>query len=338
VFSILKSLKNKIAVVILNWNGRNLLEKFLPSVIEHSDSANIYVADNSSTDDSVLFLQKNFPSVRIIQNTENFGYAKGYNIALKQVSEPYFVLLNSDVQVTPNWLKSVLEMFENESETAVFQPKILDYKNKKCFEYAGAAGGFIDKYGFPFCRGRIFSSIEKDNNQYDKVSEIFWASGACMFIRKEVFEKFNGFDQDFFAHQEEIDLCWRIQNEGFKVKYLPNSVVYHIGGATLKENSPKKTFLNFRNSLYTLLKNRPKKGLIFTILIRLCLDGVAGIYFLFFGKPVHTYAIFRAHITFYINLQKTLKKRSTNQKKEYYYINSVVWDYYIKRNRKFVKK
>jgi len=248
-------------------------------VVKHSDSASIHVIDNASTDDSVSFLQKNFPNVGIIQNAENFGYAKGYNIALKQINEPYFVLLNSDVLVTTNWLRNVLEIFENERETAIFQPKILDYKNKEYFEYAGAAGGFIDKYGFPFCRGRIFSSIEKDANQYDKISEIFWASGACMFIRKEIFEKFGGFDQDFFAHQEEIDLCWRVQNEGFKVKYIPNSVVYHIGGATLKENSPKKTFLNFRNSLYTLLKNRSKKGLIFTFFMRLCLDGIAGVYF-----------------------------------------------------------
>jgi len=331
-------LNNKIAVVILNWNGRSLLERFLPSVVEHSDSASIYVVDNASTDDSVLFLQKNFPNVRIIQNAENFGYAKGYNIALKQINEPYFVLLNSDVQVTTNWLRNVLEIFESELETAILQPKILDYKNKEYFEYAGAAGGFIDKYGFPLCRGRIFSSIEKDTNQYEKISEIFWASGACMFIRKDIFEKFGGFDQDFFAHQEEIDLCWRVQNEGFKIKYIPGSVVYHVGGATLKENSPKKTFLNFRNSLYTLLKNRSKKGLIFTFFIRLCLDGIAGVYFLFLGKPKHTYAVFQAHITFYKNLQKTLKKRSINQKKNYYYTKSIIWDYYVRRKKKFLKK
>jgi len=331
-------LKNKIAVVILNWNGRNLLEKFLPSVVAYSDLARIYVADNASTDDSVLFLQKNFPNVRIIQNTENFGYAQGYNTALKQVKEPYFVLLNSDVQATSNWLDSALEIFENDPETVAIQPKILDYKNKKYFEYAGATGGFIDKYGFPFCRGRIFSSIEKDKNQYDTSSEIFWASGACMFVRKEIFEKFDGFDQDFFAHQEEIDFCWRIQNKGFKIKYIPSSVIYHIGGATLQENSPKKTFLNFRNSLYTLLKNHPQKGLFFTFFIRLCLDAIAGIYFLFSGKPKHTFAVFQSHIAVYKNLKKTLKKRSTNQKKDYYYTKSIIWDYYVKRNRKFVKK
>jgi len=328
-------LQIKIAIVILNWNGRDLLKKFLPSVVEYSSLANIYVVDNASSDDSVLFLEENFPGVNIIKNSRNFGYAKGYNIALKQVSEPYFVLLNSDVQVTKNWLSEALEIFENQPNTAVLQPKILDYKNKQYFEYAGAAGGFIDKYGFPFCRGRIFSTIEKDNNQYNMISEIFWASGACMFIRKNIFEKFGGFDQDFFAHQEEIDLCWRIKNENFNIKYIPNSVVYHIGGATLNENSPQKTFLNFRNSLYTLLKNHPKKGLFLTIFIRLCLDGIAGIYFLFKTKPKHTFAVFKAHLCFYKNILKTLKKRLPMQKADYFQTKSIVWNYYVKQNKFF---
>jgi len=326
-------LQIKIAVVILNWNGKNLLEKFLPSVVKYSNLATIYVVDNASLDDSVLFLQKNFPSVKIIKNSENFGYAKGYNLALKQVKEPYFVLLNSDVQVTQDWLCQALEIFENEPKTAVLQPKILDYKNKQYFEYAGAAGGFIDRYAFPFCRGRIFSTIEKDNYQYETTSEIFWASGACMFIKKNIFEQLGGFDQDFFAYQEEIDLCWRIQNQGFKIKYLPKSKVYHIGGVTLGENSPQKTFLNFRNSLYTLLKNHPKKRLFFTFFIRMCLDGIAGIYFLLQGNPKHTFAVLKAHFFVYKNIRKTLKKRLHFNKKNYYQTESIAWSYYIKQRK-----
>lgn len=325
----------KTAVIILNWNGKTLLEKFLPSVVRYSDKAKIYVADNASTDNSVLFLKENYPNVEIIRNSGNFGYAKGYNEALKQVSEPYLVLLNSDVEVSENWLNPITEIFENEPQTVALQPKILDYKNKEYFEYAGAAGGFIDKYAFPFCRGRIFSTIEKDENQYNEISEIFWASGACLFIRKETFDKFGGFDEDFFAHQEEVDLCWRIQNENLKIKYVPNSVVFHVGGATLKENSPQKTFLNFRNSLYTLLKNHPKKDLFSTLFIRLSLDGIAGIHFLLQGKPKHTWAVLRSHFSFYTALQKNLKKRSFNQKNNYYYTNSIVFDYFVKKKAHF---
>lgn len=329
------NLTSKIAVIILNWNGKSLLEEFLPSVIHHSNQAKIYVADNNSTDDSMVFLQNNYPDIKIIRNSKNFGYAKGYNEALKYVNEPYFVLLNSDVKVSEHWLIPMLEIFENEPKTAVLQPKILDYKSKDFFEYAGAAGGFIDKYAFPFCRGRIFSTIEKDTNQYDKITEIFWASGACLFIRKEIFEQFGGFDEDFFAHQEEIDLCWRIQNKNFKIKYIPHSVVYHVGGATLQENSPQKTFLNFRNSLYTLLKNHPKKGLFFTFFIRLCLDGIAGIHFLLKIKPKHTWAIVKSHFTVYWNLQKTLKKRNEFQKRNFYYTTSIVFDYFLKQKKYF---
>jgi|SRR5690554_4500840 len=331
----IQSKPKKIAVVILNWNGKPLLEKFLPSVIKYSDSAQIYVADNASTDDSVLFLQNEYPNIRIIRNSGNFGFAKGYNRALKEVSEPYWVLLNSDVEVTEKWLEPILEIFEKEPKTAVLQPKILDYKNKDYFEYAGAAGGFIDKYAFPFCRGRIFSTVEKDENQYNMTEKIFWASGACFFIRKEVFEKLGGFDEDFFAHQEEIDLCWRIYNENLDIKYIPDSVVYHVGGATLKENSPRKTFLNFRNSLFTLLKNHPRKRLFITFFIRLCLDGLAGILLLIQGKPLHTWAIVKAHFSVYGNLKKMLKKRAANLKKDYYYTESIAYRYFFKKNIHF---
>jgi GT2 family glycosyltransferase len=326
---------NKFAVVILNWNGKALLEKFLPSVMAYSSEAQVYVADNASTDDSIAFLEKEYPQVKIIRNQENYGYAKGYNEALKYVKEPYLVLLNSDVEVTANWLKNPLEVFENQPETAALQPKILDYKNKSYFEYAGAAGGFIDKYGFPFCRGRVFSTLEKDNGQYDQTEDIFWASGACLFIRKSVFDQLGGFDEDFFAHQEEIDLCWRIYNQNLKIKYIPESVVYHVGGATLKEGSPEKTFLNFRNSLFTLLKNHPKKGLFGVVFIRLCLDGIAGVFFMLQGKPKHVWAIIKSHFALYTNLNKTLAKRKAVQKSDYFYTKSIVFDYFIKGKKVF---
>lgn len=325
----------KFAVVILNWNGKALLERFLPSVMAYSEEAQVYVADNASTDDSIIFLEEHYPQIRIIRNQDNYGYAKGYNEALKGVNEPYWVLLNSDVEVTENWLKSPLELFESDSQIAAIQPKLLDYKNKSFFEYAGAAGGFIDKYGFPFCRGRIFSTLEKDNGQYNQIEDIFWASGACLFIRKSVFEQLGGFDEDFFAHQEEIDLCWRIQNQNLKIKYTPDSVVYHVGGATLKEGSPQKTFLNFRNSLYSLLKNHPKKDLFITFFIRLCLDGIAGVFFMLQGKPRHVWAIIKSHFVVYANLKKTLTKRKDSQKPDYFYTKSIVFDYFIRGQKVF---
>lgn len=325
----------KIAVVILNWNGRKLLEEFLPSIIRFSAEANIYVADNASSDDSISFIKNSFPAIKIIQNTDNFGFAKGYNEALKFVEEEYYALVNSDIEVTENWLLPILEIFENQPETAVIQPKILDYKNKEMFEYAGAGGGFIDKYGFPFCRGRIFQSLEKDTNQYDDQIDIFWASGACFFIRKEVFRKLDGFDEDFFAHQEEIDLCWRAFNLNYKVKYTGKSTVYHVGGATLKESNPHKTFLNFRNSLWMLTKNLPKGKLFSTLFIRLSLDGQAGIHFMLQGKFPHLWAVLKSHFYFYLYLFKFLNKRKSNQYVNYYKIKSIVYYHFIKKGKVF---
>ncbi|MDI1256674.1 MAG: glycosyltransferase family 2 protein [Flavobacterium sp.] len=319
----------KIAVVILNWNGTKLLEQFLPSVMAFSPEANVYVADNASTDDSVAFVKANFPDIKIIQNTDNFGFAKGYNQALQSVDEEIYALVNSDIEVTENWLSPVLKTFENEQKTAIIQPKILDFKNKEYFEYAGAAGGFIDQYGYPFCRGRIFDTIEKDNGQFDNATEIFWASGACFFIRKPIFRELNGFDADFFAHQEEIDLCWRAFNKGFIAKYEPKSVVYHVGGATLQMGSPQKTFLNFRNSLWMLTKNLPKSVLLTTIFIRLSLDGIAAFQFLFKGKPKHFFAVFKAHMYFYFRFFSNYKKRETKQLPHYYKIKSIVEQYFI---------
>ena len=325
----------KIAVVILNWNGVRLLEQFLPSVMSYSPEATIYLADNASTDSSIEFVKTNYPDIKIIQNEGNFGYAQGYNVALKYVEEPYFCLLNSDVEVTENWLKPILEIFEKEKNIAIIQPKILDFKNKSLFEYAGAAGGFIDKYGYPYCRGRIFETVEKDNGQYDDFSEIFWASGACFFIRKEVFNQLGGFDESFFAHQEEIDLCWRSKNAGYKTYYTFQSIIYHVGGATLKESNPKKTFLNFRNSLLMLVKNLPEGKILPIIFTRLFLDGIAGIQFILKGKFSHCWAIIKAHFHFYHLLNKYLKKRTNNQTESYFKTNSIVYNYFIKGGKVF---
>lgn len=325
----------KIAVVILNWNGKKLLEQFLPSVVQNSPEATVYIADNASTDDSISFVKEHFPSVQIIKNEYNLGYAQGYNEALKQVDADIFALVNSDVEVTQNWLQPILETFKNEPNTAIVQPKILDYKHKEYFEYAGAGGGFIDKYGFPFCRGRIFDTIEKDNGQYNDTCDIFWASGACFFIRSSVFKELNGFDGDFFAHQEEIDLCWRAINKNYTIKYNGLSTIYHVGGATLNEENPKKTFLNFRNSLFMLTKNLPKEKLFKILFIRMLLDGIAGVRFLFQGKFAHFFAVLKAHFHYYHSINRNLKKRAEFQVSSYFNRYSIVFDNYIKKRHNF---
>jgi hypothetical protein len=325
----------KIAVVILNWNGKKLLEQFLPSVVQNSPEATVYIADNASTDDSISFVKEHFPSVQIIKNEYNLGYAQGYNEALKQVDADIFALVNSDVEVTQNWLQPILETFKNEPNTAIVQPKILDYKHKEYFEYAGAGGGFIDKYGFPFCRGRIFDTIEKDNGQYNDTCDIFWASGASFFIRSSVFKELNGFDVDFFAHQEEIDLCWRAINKNYTIKYNGLSTIYHVGGATLNEENPKKTFLNFRNSLFMLTKNLPKEKLFKILFIRMLLDGIAGVRFLFQGKFAHFFAVLKAHFHYYHSINRNLKKRAEFQVSSYFNRYSIVFDNYIKKRHNF---
>jgi GT2 family glycosyltransferase len=327
----------KIAIVILNWNGQKLLEQFLPNIVRYSNPeyCDIYVADNASTDTSIELVKSNFKSVNIKQKTEHGGYAKGYNNALNRINADVFALVNSDVEVTKDWLKPIIRAFEDSEQTAIIQPKILDYKNKEFFEYAGAGGGYIDKYGFPFCRGRIFNSLEKDTKQYNDTKDIFWASGACLFIRKEVFNSIGGFDESYFAHQEEIDLCWRAQNMGYKVKYVGTSNVYHVGGATLQETNPKKTYLNFRNSLYTLTKNLPSNTLFQVLFVRLILDVIAAIRFLFQLKPLFTYMVLKAHLSFYINLPRNLKKRTKNNTKNYYYTKSIVWQHFVKGKKSF---
>tara|TARA_B110000003_G_scaffold276303_1_gene322077 strand:- start:16672 stop:17670 length:999 start_codon:yes stop_codon:yes gene_type:complete len=327
----------KIAIVILNWNGKKLLEKFLPSIVNfNSEFADIYIADNASTDCSIAFIKENFPTVQIVKNLTNGGYAKGYNDALKKIDASIYCLINSDVEVTKEWIPPILDLFNKEENTAIIQPKILDYKNKNKFEYAGAGGGLIDFYGYPYCRGRIFNTIEEDKKQFDDISDIFWASGACFFIRSEVYHLLNGFDEDYFAHQEEVDLCWRAHNEGFQVKYTGHSTVYHYGGATLQETNPQKTFLNFRNSLLNIIKNVPKNWLLFVVISRLLLDGVAGLKFLIELRPIHSWAIVKAHFSVYLNTYNFLQKRKKLQKKYVYNIHtSIVWQYFILRRKKY---
>lgn len=327
----------KTAIVILNWNGKKLLEQFLPSIVNFSkEQAEIYVADNASTDNSVSFVKENFTSVKIIENKLNGGYAKGYNDALQHIKADVYCLLNSDVEVTKNWLNPVLDVFKSDEKTAIIQPKILDYKNKTKFEYAGAAGGFIDLFGYPYCKGRVFNHLETDHNQFNNNSEIFWASGACLFIRSKIYHQIDGFDEDYFAHQEEIDLCWRVQNIGYKINYVGSSTVFHVGGATLQESNPHKTFLNFRNSLLNVVKNVPKKWFLFVVFSRLILDGIAGLKFILELRPIHTWAILKAHLSFYKNFYKFLRKRKTLQKKQNYYLHtSIVWQYFILGRKKF---
>lgn len=328
----------KTAVVILNWNGKSLLETYLPSVMAHSEGAHIYVADNASTDDSVAFVKENYPQITIIQNKTNRGYAGGYNEALKQVAEPLWVLLNSDVEVTPAWLEPMQAAFNANSDLAAAQPKILDHKNPKQFEYAGAAGGFIDKYGYPYCRGRIFDSLEEDKGQYQEPLDIFWASGACLFIRKDDFIAAGGLDERFFAHMEEIDLCWRLFHMGRTVKCIPQAVVYHLGGGTLPSMHPQKTYYNFRNSLYCLAKNLKGFTAMRRIFIRMLLDGVAGLRFLLQGKFAHLSAILRAHLDFYRNYSSISKSKPAHYRDEKYYTHSsIVWKYFVAGIRSFGK-
>lgn len=325
----------KIAIVILNWNGKELLKQFLPSVIEYSKEADIYIADNASTDDSVNFVSNHYPTIQIIQNKENGGYAKGYNDALQQIEADVFCLLNSDVEVTKNWLTPIINTFNTEPKTAIIQPKLLDYKQKDYFEYAGAAGGYLDKYGYPYCRGRIFNTLEKDNGQYNDTKKITWASGACLFIRTSVFKSLKGFDESFFAHMEEIDLCWRAKNLGHIIKYVGASQVFHVGGATLNTTNPKKTYLNFRNSLFTVTKNA-KGNLFLLIFIRLVLDGIAGVRFLFQLKFLHIFSILKAHISYYRHLNMLLKQRKhLKQNYNYHNKNSIVWLYFFKKKKTF---
>ncbi|MBE6301518.1 MAG: glycosyltransferase family 2 protein [Parabacteroides distasonis] len=333
----------KIAVVILNWNGQALMEKFLPSVITHTptDLADIIVADNGSSDQSVSMLREKFPTVHLILLDKNYGFAEGYNQALKQINHKYTVLLNSDVEVTPGWVKEPLSTMEANPDIAGVQPKILAQRNKTYFEYAGAAGGFMDRYGYPYCRGRVLHIVEKDLGQYDTPTDLLWATGACLFIRTELYKKVGGLDSGFFAHQEEIDLCWRLRSRGYRLVCTPSSIVYHVGGATLNVESPRKTFLNFRNNLLMLYKNLPEKELKHVMRCRFWLDYIAATKFFLSGHYSNARAVYEARKAFYAlkptyepvrkeNLSKTIVHKIPELREK-----SLILSFYLQRKRTF---
>jgi GT2 family glycosyltransferase len=328
----------KVAIVILNWNGKDFLKKFLPFVIRHSSQdAEVIIADNASTDGSVEFLRNYSPQIRIIQNAVNGGFAKGYNDALSQVESEYYILLNSDIEVTDNWIKPVIELMDNDRRIAACQPKLRAYYHRAHFEYAGAAGGFIDRYGYPFCRGRIFQELEEDNGQYDQESEVFWATGACLFIRAELYHRYGGFDDDFFAHMEEIDLCWRLKNAGYRIMVCPQSVVYHVGGGTLPKKSSFKTYLNFRNNLTLIFKNIPSEKILHVFAIRWFLDLVAAVKFLSEGGFSDFVAVKRAHLYFILHLRQQIKKRRKISQSAVsgIYRHNMVLEYFLRKKKRF---
>ena len=334
----------KIAIVILNWNGVKLLEEFLPSVVNFSEDNPIYIIDNNSDDLSVDFIKKNHPNINIIVNNENFGYAKGYNEGLKKVDEEVYCLLNNDVQVTKGWLNPIIKEFESDNSLAVVQPKVLDYKNKNKFEYAGAAGGFIDYYGYPYCRGRIFDSVELDNGQYDQNIDIFWASGACFFIKKEVFNNLKGFDENFYCHMEEIDLCWRITNfnSELKKKFIYKSVVYHLGGGSLAYNDSKKLFYNIRNHYYMVTKNIETSDLSYFFgFSRLSIINQINMLLLFYYlitfKFKSIWILFKllSSSGFAQQQHKYFLLSKNNNTPRYYVIKSIIYNYLILKKRKY---
>lgn len=334
------SSKKKVAVVILGWNGKKYLEEFLPSVVQFTspELCEIIVADNCSTDDSVHFVQSNFPTVRIIQNKRNGGYAGGYNDALKLVDASYYVLLNQDIAVTQNWVEKIIEVMDADASIAAAQPKLRAYNQREYFEYAGACGGFLDKFCYAFCRGRIFDTVERDEGQYDSIQTIFWATGACLFVRADAFWKAGALDEDFFAHQEEIDLCWRMNNLGYKAVCVPQSVVYHVGGGSLAYGNPRKTYLNFRNTLMMMFKNLPTEKLVSILFSRMILDGMAALNSVIKTKALGDFiAIFKAHLSFYSALPMLIQKRKRVLKKtsSKLFPQSIVWQYFVRHKKKF---
>lgn len=335
--------KKKVAIVILNWNGAALMERFLPSVVRYSpeEMAEVVVADNGSTDDSLALLAGKFPSVRVVRFDRNYGFAEGYNRALQQIDTPYAVLLNSDVEVTPGWLEAPLRRLDASPEVAAVQPKLLAERARDQFEYAGAAGGFMDKYGYPFCRGRIFQEIETDRGQYDAEADILWATGACLFVRTEVYRAVGGLDAKFFAHQEEIDMCWRMRARGYRLVCTPESVVYHVGGGTLNAESPRKTFLNFRNNLLMLYKNLPEKELHRVMRLRFWLDYLAALKFLLEGHPANARAVREARCEFHRLVPEYRETRIVNQQlavvKEIPELKSfsLLWQFYVRGKKHY---
>lgn len=334
---------SRVTVAVLNWNGRSLLEQYMPDVVAHSAPYDVVVIDNNSEDTSIAYLEEHFPGVRIIQTGDNHGYAGGYNVGLKEIDTEFTILLNSDVRTTPGWLEPIVAHFDNHTNCAALQPKIRWERAPEKFEYAGAAGGFIDALAYPFCRGRVFWELEEDHGQYNDPTEIFWATGACLAVRTSLFKSLGGLDPMLFAHMEEIDFCWRAQRAGYTIWAVPQSTVYHLGGATLQVDNPQKTFLNFRNNLHMITKNLPHYQAMPLVFVRLCLDGVAGIQFLFQGKWRHTLAVIRAHFAFYGRFSRIQRSRTATAKYPFLpmgklhgvHKGSVVWAFYALRKRAF---
>lgn len=330
----------KIAVVLLNWNGKHFLQQFLPSVLSSIYARyEVIIVDNGSSDDSVSFVETNYPSIRLIRFTQNLGFARGYNEALKLVDADYYILLNSDVEVTKNWLEPMVELLESDTSIAACQPKLLSYNNKKLFEYAGAAGGWLDKYGYPFAKGRVFDICEEDHGQYDQSEPIFWASGAALFIRASVFHEVRGFDEYFFAHQEEIDLCWRIQLAGHKIYSCPSSVIYHVGGGTLPRGNTKKTYLNFRNNKIMLSKNLPFSKRIWVMSARNVLDGISAFKGLLTGDGGYFIAILRAHLGFakwwWLHRKKSVFPATKHGSLSGHFQKNIAWLHFVKKKKSF---
>ena len=323
----------RIAIVVINWNGLDLLKKYIKTLVKYSDKNNIYVIDNCSDDESVKFLKKNHSEIKIINLDKNYGFAEGYNIGIKEIKENYICFINNDIKVTKNWLKPIINKL-NDNPNLIIQPKILDINKVNHFEYAGAAGGYIDKYGYPYCRGRIFDTIERDENQFLD-EEIFWSSGACMFLSKKIFIQLGGFDKNFFAHMEEIDFCWRAYNQGYKSYFVSSSKIYHEGAATIKKNS-KKTYLNYRNSLFMLTKNLPLENFLSTLILRLIMDILSSLRFLIRGQFYNFLSVYKAHFDYFFMVKKLLRDRNNNiNKPNYFKINSIIFKYYIQGKKKF---
>ena len=327
---------SNIGIVILNYNGEKFLKKFLPNILKHSPQSKIHIIDNCSKDKSIELIKNSFKRINIIELKKNYGYSKGYNLGLKDIKEEILCLINNDVKVTQDWLKPILDFYNKNKKAEILQPHIMSYLNNNKFEYAGAAGGFIDKLGYPFCKGRIFSYLEENKKQYDNNSEIFWASGSCFFIKNYLFNELNGFDEDFFAHQEEIDLCWRAKIRGVEVWSIFASKVYHLGGGTINYNNPQKTFLNHRNNICMLIKNLPD-NLFFNILFkRFILDFITSIWHLLNFRPKHSFSIIKAYwdLIFFFNRFKKKRFKSNNYNK-YFIINNLPYNYFVKGLKKF---
>lgn len=331
----------QVAVIILNYNGLHFLKQFLPSVVNHSTGHRIIVADNGSTDDSLAFLRENYPQVEIMAFQENYGFARGYDEALKLIDNKYSILLNSDVEVTENWINPIIEFMETDDNIAACQPKIRAYHQKDSYEHAGAAGGFIDMIGYPFCRGRIFDILEKDYGQYDDICKVFWVTGACFFVKTKIYRQLGGFDSIFHAHMEEIDLCWRINGAGYQIFFHPASTVYHVGGGTMPVTNPKKTYLNFRNSTGMLYKNASTATIWWKVPLKILIDLIAALKFLWDGKIKDARAVVLANFHFLINLRRWKEKRQISRKlkpgevKDTVYSGLLVIDRYVMKRKYF---